>query len=46
MGIIPETIRILSADDHPILREGVAALIDESKEHAFGRGSFRRTRGR
>jgi DNA-binding NarL/FixJ family response regulator len=27
MGITPETIRILSVDDHPLLREGIGALI-------------------
>ena len=32
MGIIPETIRILSADDHPILREGVGALIASQRD--------------
>ena len=28
MDISPNPIRVLSADDHPLLREGVAALID------------------
>ena len=32
MGIIPETIRILSADDHAILREGVGALIASQRD--------------
>ena len=32
MGISPETIRILSADDHPILREGVGALIASQRD--------------
>ena len=32
MNISPETIRILSADDHPLLREGVGALISSQRD--------------
>jgi hypothetical protein len=34
MGRNPETIRILSADDHPLLREGVGALTIEGEAAA------------
>jgi DNA-binding NarL/FixJ family response regulator len=32
MDITPETIRILSVDDHPLLREGIGALIANQKD--------------
>jgi DNA-binding NarL/FixJ family response regulator len=32
MNISPETIRILSADDHPLLREGIGALIASQRD--------------
>ena len=32
IDICPETIRILSADDHPLLREGVGALIASERD--------------
>jgi len=32
MGDAPEAIRILSVDDHPLLREGIAALLANQKD--------------
>ena len=32
MGETPETIRVMSVDDHPLLREGIAALIAVQKD--------------
>ena len=37
-------IRILAVDDHPIVREGIAALSRHSAGHDFGRPSLRRPR--
>jgi len=40
MDITPETIRILSVDDHPLLREGIGALIANQKDmRLVGEGS-------
>ena len=39
----PRLIRVLSVDDHPLLREGIAALVAQSIGHETGRGGLQRT---
>jgi len=32
----PERIRVFSVDDHPLLREGITAIVKQSVRHADG----------
>jgi DNA-binding NarL/FixJ family response regulator len=32
MSSVPERIRILTVDDHPLLREGIAALVNAESD--------------